>query len=98
MVLITSGFFTEKMEGFIMSKLYYCLECKRVIKNPETCDYCKSKEVNELVVGAPVNVIGQKLKGKVLKIDNDIVRLLVRDQSNNKLVKEFEPSKLNKVL
>jgi len=81
-----------------MNKLYYCLECKRVIKSSEACDYCKSENVNELVVGAPVNVIGQKLKGKVLKIDNDIVRILVRDQSNNKLIKEFEPAKLNKVL
>lgn len=81
-----------------MSKLYYCLECKRVIKNPEVCDYCKADTINELVVGAPVSVIGQKLKGKVLKIDNDLVRLLVRDESKNKLIKEFEPSKLKKVI
>ena len=81
-----------------MSKLYYCLDCKRIFRNAEVCDYCKSEEVNELVVGASVNVIGQKLKGKVLKINDDVVRILVRDQSNSKLVKEFEPSKLNKVL
>ena len=81
-----------------MSKLYYCMECKRVIKNAEVCDYCKAETINELVVGAPVNVIGEKLKGKVLKIDNDVVRLLIRDQSNNKLIKEFAASKLNKIL
>jgi preprotein translocase subunit YajC len=81
-----------------MSKLFYCTSCKRVINNEQCCEYCKCEEINELAVGAPVNVIGNKLKGKVLKIKDGIVRIIIRDASKNKLVKEYEASKLTKVL
>jgi len=81
-----------------MSKLFYCLACKRVINNKENCEYCKSEETNELVLGAPVNVIGNKLKGKVFKISEGMVSIIVRDAANKKLVKEYEASKLKKVL
>lgn len=80
-----------------MDKLYYCVDCKRVIKE-ETCGYCKSEDVKELVVGAPVNVIGSKLKGNVLKIKDDNVRLLIRDESNNRFIREYEADKVRKVL
>lgn len=81
-----------------MEKLYYCGECKRVVKNGESCDFCGSNYVMELSVGAPVNVIGTKLKGKVLKIKNNTARLLIRDESNNKFIREYEGDKLRKVL
>ena len=85
-------------EVCIMSKLFYCTSCKRVINNEQSCDYCKCEEINELWVGTPVNVIGNKLKGKVLKISDGIVKIIVRDASNKKLVKEYAASKLKKVL
>jgi hypothetical protein len=81
-----------------MSKLFYCTSCKRVVNNEQCCEYCKCEETNELVVGAPVNIIGNKLKGKVLKITGEIVRIIIRDASNNKLVKEYEASKLTKII
>lgn len=81
-----------------MDKLYYCGECKRIIENSESCSYCNSSYVNELSVGAPVNVIGTKLKGKILKVKDNTARLLIRDEGNNKFIREYEGSKLRKVL
>ncbi|MCM8710887.1 hypothetical protein M2651_07595 [Clostridium sp. SYSU_GA19001] len=81
-----------------MNKLYYCNECKRVIGNSDCCSFCNSSYVSELVVGVPVNVIGTKLKGKVLKIKDGTVRLLIRDESNNKFIRDYEGEKLRKVL
>lgn len=85
-------------EGIIINKLFYCLSCKRVINNEQSCEYCKSEEINELLVGVPVNVIGDKLKGKVFKIKDGVVSIILKDASKNKLIKEYEASKLKKVL
>lgn len=81
-----------------MDKLYYCNECKRVISNGESCSYCNSSYIDELAVGAPVNVIGTKLKGKVLRIKNNTARLLIRDESNSKFIREYSGEKLRKIL
>ncbi|MFL0246869.1 hypothetical protein [Candidatus Clostridium stratigraminis] len=81
-----------------MNKLYYCNDCKRVINSEENCNYCNGNLVYELVDGAPVNVIGTKLKGKVLKIKENTVRLLVKDEGNNRLIKEYEGDKLRKII
>ncbi|TDT50807.1 hypothetical protein [Fonticella tunisiensis] len=81
-----------------MSKLYYCTRCKRVVKSDLSCDFCKNETLKELVAGAPVNVIGSKLKGKVLKIKDGVVRLLIRDESNNKFIREYEAEKVRKIL
>lgn len=81
-----------------MNKLYYCNECKRVIGSSDSCNYCNNNYVSELEVGSPVNVIGTKLKGKVLKVKDNTVRLLIRDESNNKFIREYEGEKLRKIL
>ncbi len=81
-----------------MDKLYYCGECRRVVKSSESCSYCGGSFINELSVGAPVNVIGTKLKGKVLKIKENQVRLLMRDEGNSKFIREYEGDKLRKVI
>lgn len=81
-----------------MNKLYYCNECKRVITNSESCNYCNSSYIDELALGAPVNVIGTKLKGKVLKIKDNSARLLIRDENNSKFIREYEGDKLRKIL
>lgn len=81
-----------------MDKLYYCSSCKRVLREPEDCEYCKSNETEELLVGKPVNVIGTKLKGKVLKIKKGMVTLLMVNENNEKYMKDYEAEKLRKVL
>lgn len=81
-----------------MNKLYYCNECKRVIEGSESCSYCSSQLIEELSLGAPVNIIGTKLKGKVLKIKDNTARILIRDEGNNKFVREYDGEKLRKIL
>lgn len=81
-----------------MRKLYYCLECKRVSEKEESCMYCSSHNIKELVKDAPVSILGSKLKGRVLKIEEGKARLLITDESNNKYIKEYEADKLKKVL
>lgn len=81
-----------------MNKLYYCKDCMRVIKEESNCNYCNSHATKELVCGAPVNVIGSKLKGKVLKVNNEGARLLIRDENNTTFIKEYEAGHLRKIL
>lgn len=81
-----------------MNKLYYCNECKRIISSSESCSYCNGTLIDELAVGAPVNVIGTKLKGKILKIKDNTVRLLIRDENNGRFIREYSGEKLRKVL
>lgn len=84
--------------GIYMNRLYYCKDCRRVTKGESNCEYCSSNFVNELAIGTPVNVIGSKLKGNVLKIKDGEARLLIRDDSNNKFVKEYKAEEIRKIL
>lgn len=81
-----------------MDKLFYCADCKRVIGSDRECSYCRSENIGELIVGAPVSIIENKLKGKVLKIKGDQVRLLIRTEAGEKFIKEYGAEKIRKVL
>ncbi|KXZ40682.1 hypothetical protein SAMN05661008_01604 [Alkalithermobacter thermoalcaliphilus JW-YL-7 = DSM 7308] len=77
---------------------YYCIECKRIFSDFEKCTYCSSSNIKKLSLNSPVNVIGSKIKGRVLKIKDDNIRLLYVDEHKNKLIKEFSHDKLRKIL
>ncbi|QAT40705.1 hypothetical protein [Clostridium sp. JN-9] len=81
-----------------MDKLYFCTDCKRILKDSDQCEYCNSSSIKELNVGVPVNVIGTKLKGKVLKIKSGNVKLLIKDENKDTYIKEYEAEKLRKVI
>ncbi|MPM70201.1 hypothetical protein SDC9_117154 [bioreactor metagenome] len=81
-----------------MNKIYYCVDCKRIVSNNEKCCYCNGSYLKEIVQGSPVNVIGTKQKGKVLKVEQDRVKLIVIDEAKNKLIKEYKIEQLKKVL
>lgn len=81
-----------------MANLFYCKKCKRVIASGTQCEYCGSIEVNGLMHGTSVNIIGTKEKGKVLKISDEIVKVIVIDVAKNKIVKEYKPSQLKKII
>ncbi len=81
-----------------MNKLFYCLECRRIFKDENQCSYCGGKNIKELVKNSPVNLIGSKLKGKVLRIEENKVRVLFTNDSNDRFIKEQEPDTLRKVL
>ncbi|QBD87741.1 hypothetical protein EW636_09405 [Clostridium tetani] len=81
-----------------MENLYYCSDCKRVFYNGEKCEYCGSQGKKDLKYGVPVNVIGSKLKGKIIKTKENYIRLLIRDDENNKYIREYPAEELRKVL
>lgn len=81
-----------------MKKLYYCTDCKRIFAEGVECEYCKSNNVKELVKNSPVNVIGSKIKGKVLKVEDGKARLLISDENNNKFIKSYDAVQIRKVI
>ncbi|MCM1989911.1 hypothetical protein [Oceanirhabdus seepicola] len=81
-----------------MAKYYYCLDCLRISSNEEKCEKCEKDNLKVLKVGTPVNVIGTKQKGKVFQMKDDVVKLIVITQAKEKVIKEFKPDQLKKLL
>ncbi|WP_053956076.1 hypothetical protein [Inediibacterium massiliense] len=81
-----------------MSNLYYCKECRKIEKNDLKCGCCSSENMMPLKVGAPVNVIGTKQKGRVLKMQEDQVSLLIVNELNQKMIKDHLYNELQKIL
>lgn len=81
-----------------MDKLYYCVSCKRIFDTNNECIYCKSHEIKELTKNSPVNVIGSKLKGKVLKTNVGTAKILFKGEKNTSSIKDYEADKIRKVL
>ncbi|OPJ55398.1 hypothetical protein [Alkalithermobacter paradoxus] len=78
--------------------LYYCMDCKRVFNNSSECTYCSCNNVKKLNQNAPVNVIGSKIKGRILKAKSDNVRLIYVDSHKNTIIKDFDVDKIRKIL
>ena len=81
-----------------MANLFYCNKCKRVMANETQCDYCGHMEINKLLQGTSVNVIGTKEKGRVFKITDEVVKLIVVDLAKNKIIKEYKAEQLRKII
>lgn len=81
-----------------MNKLFYCLDCKRLMKGEEKCDYCGSMAVKELKKDSPVNIIGTKQKGRILKIEENDVSVLLITESKEKVIKNYRYEKLRKII
>lgn len=81
-----------------MANLFFCAKCKRVIESETQCEYCGHGEVNMLMQGTAVNIIGTKEKGKVLKICDEIVKVIIVDVAKNKIVREYKASQLKKII
>jgi RNA polymerase subunit RPABC4/transcription elongation factor Spt4 len=81
-----------------MANLFYCKNCKRVIQSDIECDYCGNSGMNRLMEGTSVNIIGTKEKGKVFKIGNEIVKVILSDVAKNKIIKEYKAPQLKKII
>ncbi len=81
-----------------MDNLSYCADCRRIDSFNEGCSFCQSQSIKKLVVNAPVNVIGTKLKGRVMKVRDNMVHILYKDEEKNRVIRPFEPIKLQKIL
>lgn len=82
-----------------MKHLVYCLNCKRIFNPQDNCPYCNNDKVKNLDIATSVNIIGTKLKGKVLRIKNDSVSLLIiRPDTKERYIKDYNAEKLRKII
>lgn len=79
-----------------MKNLYFCSKCRKIFKEL-TCPCGGDGEVKPIKLGTPVNVIGTKLKGKVYKMREDEVDVLI---TSNKIsgIKTYCVDQIRKVL
>jgi len=66
--------------------------------NENSCEFCGSDNIRELKKNAPINVIGTKLKGRVLKIKDGNATLIMNTESNERMLKEYDLKELKKIL
>lgn len=82
-----------------MVKLYYCTNCRKIQDNETSCAACESDKIKELKKGTSVNVIGTKTKGKIYRIKQEQVDLIiVHPESKETTIKGFKPEEIRKVL
>jgi len=81
-----------------MTKLFYCSDCKKILNDNTSCSACQSSNIKPLKKGTSVNVIGTKKKGKIYRVYNDEVKLLVINEAKEKLIKTYTYDQLKKVL
>lgn len=81
-----------------MTKLFYCCDCKKILKDNTSCSACQSSNIKPLREGTSVNVIGTKKKGKIYRIYEHKVKLLVINAAKEKLIKTYTYDQLKKVL
>jgi len=81
-----------------MGNYVYCEDCKRIFPVKSNCPFCESTKVSELYLKAPVNILGTKVKGRVFKLAPDVIKVLIVDEGQNKSIRDFDASKLKKIL
>ena len=80
------------------TKLYYCEACKRVSECLGKCPICSAETVKILKGGTSVNVIGSKVKGRYLRTKGEAVELIVINEAKEKIIKEYKPAQLKKII
>lgn len=81
-----------------MQNLDYCLECRRLFLESEECEFCGSKNIKPIKKSTSVNVIGSKVKGKVLNCKDGVVNVVVVTESKERVIKDYKVKELIKVL
>lgn len=81
-----------------MQTLNYCLKCKRLFSSEDKCDFCGSNSLKSVQKSTAVNVIGTKIKGKVLYCKDDLVSIIISNESNEKMVRKYKVCELKKIL
>ncbi|WZL73323.1 hypothetical protein QBE52_00880 [Clostridiaceae bacterium 35-E11] len=81
-----------------MKNLNYCVDCRRIANFDGTCTYCQSENIKQLPKKSPVNVMGTKIKGRVMNVKDEMADLLCMGVGSTKSIKQFEVEKLRKIL
>ena len=79
-----------------MKKVYFCNVCRKVFYEDSFCT-CGVKDMKELKLGTPVNVMGTKLKGKVYRIKNDHLELVITS-SKERYIKPYKLEEVRKII
>ncbi|MGL6174740.1 MAG: hypothetical protein ACRC1P_09085, partial [Cellulosilyticaceae bacterium] len=74
-----------------------CSVCKKIFNQTNPCECQQEEAIKALKVGTPINIVGTKLKGKIYKIKNDTLEVLIIHEKNRYL-KEYSLSQVRKVL
>ena len=78
--------------------MFYCGKCLRIISAEDLCKYCNSHEIYDLRVGTPVNVLGTKEKGKIFKMSGNKVKVIIKTESKEKIIREYDAERLRKII
>ncbi|ABW18580.1 conserved hypothetical protein [Alkaliphilus oremlandii OhILAs] len=84
--------------GTEMENLAYCKDCRRISYFNEMCTYCQSNDIKAVDKKAPVNIIGTKVKGRVLNAKDGMVDILCASEGNTKSIRQIEAERLRKIL
>lgn len=80
-----------------MDKVYFCSTCKKIFTRGNSCTCQEENDIKEIKVGTPVNIIGTKLKGKVYRIKNETLEVLITS-TKNRTIKTYPLQEVRKVL
>lgn len=81
-----------------MNNLNYCVDCRRISYFDGTCSFCQSDDIKFIDKKAPVNVIGTKIKGRVMNERDGMVDILCVGVDNEKSIRQYEMESLRKIL
>ncbi|MEG0306779.1 MAG: hypothetical protein RR636_02465 [Clostridium sp.] len=81
-----------------MNKFFYCVNCKAIINEGDVCPCCKESYIKELEKGTSVSVIGQKIKGKIFRTNEDSAEVIIIAPNKERIIKEYSIKELRKIL
>lgn len=81
-----------------MARYYYCSECKKIGKSKVECEGCKGKYLKDLKEGSPINLIGTKQKGRVFRMKENEIVILIKNEFNEESIREVSASEIQKII
>lgn len=80
-----------------MEKIYFCEACRKIFDEYNQCQCNGEKSIKPMKVGTPVNIIGTKLKGKVYRMRDRELDILITS-SKNKGIQTYGIDQVRKIL
>lgn len=80
-----------------MNKIYFCNHCRKIFIGDKDCACEGENCIHEVKKGTPVNIIGTKTKGKVIRIKEGAVELLIKNRGN-KILRVCKVDEIRKIV
>lgn len=81
-----------------MARYYYCFDCRKIGKSKNECGECKGRSLKELKEGAPINIIGTKQKGRIFKMKEESISILLKNEFNEESIREVSYTEVQKII